>query len=273
MNKVNPTSWIAKQAHKQSYQPEQDLSHPHQLPPYSSSTAAAPSPSPSQQHHLTPKLSAVSASFRSVFHRQPHRERSHSSLNSAFSKGSASSSHHQQPNPNTGSNSGDRFSSNTLHPYAAMVAAPLPVVSSRDSTEDEEECPVCLEPLSFSFRLPGEKPHIVPECGHALHEVRFVFLTTFCFPASFYSSRRGLVATLICICFIALIIPSRCDRLLLGRSRELLAICFPTLIANASLSAPRPGYRLSLLEHRISPPLAYISITPFDQSSGKMGRQ
>jgi hypothetical protein len=31
---------------------------------------------------------------------------------------------------------------------------------------------VCLEPLSFSFRLPGEKPHIVPECGHALHEVR-----------------------------------------------------------------------------------------------------
>jgi hypothetical protein len=37
--------------------------------------------------------------------------------------------------------------------------------------DDEGECPVCLEPLSFSFRLPGEKPHIVPECGHALHEV------------------------------------------------------------------------------------------------------
>ncbi|KAJ3527034.1 hypothetical protein NM688_g8182 [Phlebia brevispora] len=53
-----------------------------------------------------------------------------------------------------------------------MVAAPLPVVSSRDSSEEEDECPVCLEPLSFSFRLPGEKPHIVPECGHALHEPR-----------------------------------------------------------------------------------------------------
>jgi hypothetical protein len=52
-----------------------------------------------------------------------------------------------------------------------MVHAPLPVVSSHDSSEEEEECPVCLEPLSFSFRLPGEKPHIVPECGHALHEV------------------------------------------------------------------------------------------------------
>ncbi|KAH9976231.1 Pleckstrin homology domain-containing protein [Lactifluus volemus] len=47
-----------------------------------------------------------------------------------------------------------------------MVHAPLPVVSRR-------ECPVCLEPLSFSFRLPGEKPHIVPECGHALHEACF----------------------------------------------------------------------------------------------------
>ncbi|TDL23904.1 hypothetical protein BD410DRAFT_814169 [Rickenella mellea] len=54
-----------------------------------------------------------------------------------------------------------------------MVSAPLPVVSSRDHADDEEECPVCLEPLSFSFRLPGEKPHIVPECGHALHEACF----------------------------------------------------------------------------------------------------
>ena len=52
-----------------------------------------------------------------------------------------------------------------------MVAAPLPVVSSHDASDEEEECPVCLEPLSSSFRLPGEKPHIVPECGHALHEV------------------------------------------------------------------------------------------------------
>ncbi|KAI0002142.1 Pleckstrin homology domain-containing protein [Russula compacta] len=54
-----------------------------------------------------------------------------------------------------------------------MVHAPLPVVSSHSSSEEEEECPVCLEPLSFSFRLPGEKPHIVPECGHALHEACF----------------------------------------------------------------------------------------------------
>ncbi|KAF9266969.1 hypothetical protein L218DRAFT_996498 [Marasmius fiardii PR-910] len=59
------------------------------------------------------------------------------------------------------------------HPYAIMHIAPLPVVSNKDHVEEEEDCPVCLEPLSFSFRLPGEKPHIVPECGHALHEACF----------------------------------------------------------------------------------------------------
>ena len=56
------------------------------------------------------------------------------------------------------------------HPYGSMGPSPVPVVSTPDAPEDEDECPVCLEPLSFSFRLPGEKPHIVPECGHSLHE-------------------------------------------------------------------------------------------------------
>lgn len=32
--------------------------------------------------------------------------------------------------------------------------------------EDEENCPVCLE--SLAMRLAGEKPHIVPICGHKL---------------------------------------------------------------------------------------------------------
>ena len=57
------------------------------------------------------------------------------------------------------------------HPYSSSYMPPLPVVSNHSGVEDDDECPVCLEPLSFSFRLPGEKPHIVPECGHALHEV------------------------------------------------------------------------------------------------------
>ena len=60
-------------------------------------------------------------------------------------------------------------SSTTIQP-SRMVSTPHQYSSSHDM-DDEGECPVCLEPLSFSFRLPGEKPHIVPECGHALHEV------------------------------------------------------------------------------------------------------
>ncbi len=35
----------------------------------------------------------------------------------------------------------------------------------------EVDCPVCLEPLSH--RLSGEKPHVVPVCGHALHNACF----------------------------------------------------------------------------------------------------
>ncbi|KAF7356586.1 hypothetical protein MVEN_00992400 [Mycena venus] len=70
----------------------------------------------------------------------------------------------------TTTNASDR---SNAHPYSVMHVAPLPVVSNQENPEDEEECPVCLEPLSFSFRLPGEKPHIVPECGHALHEACF----------------------------------------------------------------------------------------------------
>ncbi|WWC64019.1 uncharacterized protein I303_106625 [Kwoniella dejecticola CBS 10117] len=48
------------------------------------------------------------------------------------------------------------------------------LVSTEDDRDDEETCPVCVESLSFTYRLPGEKPHIVPGCGHALHEECFV---------------------------------------------------------------------------------------------------
>jgi hypothetical protein len=63
----------------------------------------------------------------------------------------------------------------TPRPYSFNDTPNMPIVSSRDTADEEAECPVCLEPLSFSFRLPGEKPHIVPECGHALHEVDYFF--------------------------------------------------------------------------------------------------
>jgi hypothetical protein len=90
--------------------------------------------------------------FHSVFHRK--QPRSDDPGNSSVHSSNSSSFSDNGPLPLS---------------YPAMVP-PLPVVSNKE-VHEEEDCPVCLEPLSFSFRLPGEKPHIVPECGHALHEV------------------------------------------------------------------------------------------------------
>jgi hypothetical protein len=82
----------------------------------------------------------------------------------------------------TGHSTQSTASNNTIKPpnhlqsskssFHSGSHASTPPMSSHDLDPDEAECPVCLEPLSFSFRLPGEKPHVVPECGHALHEVR-----------------------------------------------------------------------------------------------------
>ena len=41
--------------------------------------------------------------------------------------------------------------------------------SIRDNEEEEELCPVCL--CELSLRLKGEKPHVVPVCGHRLREL------------------------------------------------------------------------------------------------------
>ena len=63
--------------------------------------------------------------------------------------------------------------------YKASQSPTMPhqvnFVSEEDDRDDEDNCPVCCESLSFTFRLPGEKPHIVPECGHSLHEVCLFF--------------------------------------------------------------------------------------------------
>lgn len=73
--------------------------------------------------------------------------------------------------------------STSSHPYTASVAlrkASMPNIeqpgrrhgfSAADPLlgggAQEADCPICLE--SLSIRLPGEKPHIVPVCGHKLH--------------------------------------------------------------------------------------------------------
>lgn len=37
--------------------------------------------------------------------------------------------------------------------------------------EQDTTCPICLE--SLSIRLTGEKPHVIPLCGHKLHNECF----------------------------------------------------------------------------------------------------
>ena len=130
-----------------SWQPERSSS--------SSSSLQVPLTPSYTSPRSAPKPPSLGSSIRAAFHR-PQRP---PSVRSAFSTSTSSSDNHQN------------------HPYAQNRMAPIPVVQAHGRPEDEDdECPVCLEPLSFSFRLPGEKPHIVPECGHALHEVRSSFL-------------------------------------------------------------------------------------------------
>ena len=112
-----------------------------------------------------PKVPSLTSSIRSVF--ASHRKSKGPAALGLGSSASASA---------LSLRSGD-FADNSQitsiysHSFALNETQSMPIVSSRDATEEEAECPVCLEPLSFSFRLPGEKPHIVPECGHSLHEV------------------------------------------------------------------------------------------------------
>lgn len=142
---TSSTSWISRN-HRDSPTPS---SNSLQVPTTPTYTAPRSAPKPPGGQGSPFKA------FHTVFRKQNRAP----SIRSAYSASTTSSENQ------------------TSHPYAAMHIAPMPVVSSHDA-DDEEECPVCLEPLSFSFRLPGEKPHIVPECGHALHEVRsFYYLT------------------------------------------------------------------------------------------------
>jgi hypothetical protein len=47
------------------------------------------------------------------------------------------------------------------------------LVSEEDmANADDETCPICVESLNSSYRLPGERAHITPICGHSLHHVR-----------------------------------------------------------------------------------------------------
>ncbi|KAF8074869.1 Pleckstrin homology domain-containing protein [Lyophyllum atratum] len=149
MRSASNSSWISR-SHRDSPTPSDHSNKSHQQP--LTPTYTAPRLAPLPPGAANTSKSTTFKTLQSVF-RKPNRA---PSVHSAYSTSTAASSENH-----------------TSHPYSAMHVAPLPVVSASQSVDDEAECPVCLEPLSFSFRLPGEKPHIVPECGHALHEACF----------------------------------------------------------------------------------------------------
>ncbi|KAJ7180680.1 Pleckstrin homology domain-containing protein [Mycena filopes] len=124
--------------------------------------------SDSLSDHRTPLSPAYTSPRRAPV--PPQQQTQGFSLSSVFSRTRAPSLRSVYSTSTTTTTTSDR---SAAHPYSVMHVAPLPVVSNQENPDEEEECPVCLEPLSFSFRLPGEKPHIVPECGHALHEACF----------------------------------------------------------------------------------------------------
>ena len=171
---MTSTSWLSR-SQRDHLPPSFDIAGFNLHHPSSHQVSLSPSYIPSRaapEHPLLNFQKPSSSSFKglqNVFNKRNLLGISHSatSLPSAFQ---ASLSSFQSENT-------------TIHPYASMAPPPLPVVSNHDADE-EDECPVCLEPLSFSFRLPGEKPHIVPECGHALHEVS-IRLRRLCFDRVF----------------------------------------------------------------------------------------
>ncbi|KAJ6591554.1 Pleckstrin homology domain-containing protein [Mycena vulgaris] len=125
---------------------------------------------PTRQRHQSDQAAPLSPAYTSPRQAPRPPQQTGFSLSAVFSRNRAPSLRSVYSTSTTTTTASDR---DHLHPYGTMHVAPLPVVSNQENPEDEEECPVCLEPLSFSFRLPGEKPHIVPECGHALHEACF----------------------------------------------------------------------------------------------------
>lgn len=66
---------------------------------------------------------------------------------------------------------GGQVSNDEKHSYNSDAQYESRSRSNSDGGPEEVTCPVCLELLSF--RLAGEKAHVVPLCGHALHHACF----------------------------------------------------------------------------------------------------
>ncbi|PWN28788.1 hypothetical protein BDZ90DRAFT_131016 [Jaminaea rosea] len=114
------------------------------------------------------------------------------------SSSSPSSSRMRMPNVGPPSAGTGPRSPSPNGPHRSMASLPsassMPLSHSSSSNDlsaasavNDADCPVCLEPLSY--RLAGEKPHVVPNCGHALHNA--CFTAVYGRPDSVLASQNG----------------------------------------------------------------------------------
>ncbi|EST09284.1 Zinc finger, RING-type [Kalmanozyma brasiliensis GHG001] len=112
-----------------------------------------------------------------VVSRQDHSEPFR--FNEAAGQSSIDSNHYRKPSAARASGLTKSFSVAELNEtnntsYSRVFSSDISNIVGGPTTfteMSEVDCPVCLEPLSH--RLAGEKPHVVPVCGHALHNACF----------------------------------------------------------------------------------------------------
>lgn len=138
------------------------------------------------RHHTAPlrqvKRQASQSTFQSFSHTLPSQHVRDGTISSTFSNRSDSSrrpllgaslqsNHPKLLQVRLPQLQPSRSSPNLRAMFKDGQAPAHSVRLAEDSEDEVDLCPVCAESLNSSFKLPGEKPHIVPECGHALHEV------------------------------------------------------------------------------------------------------
>lgn len=119
----------------------------------------------------TQRSSTISSSYSG--HAKPKTPTSHPFASRRASSPNHTADHLDPPSgsiPAVPSNAFPGLNDNFKMP-AAIAPAHQVALASPEDEQGDPDCPVCCESMSFTFRLPGEKPHVVPECGHALHEV------------------------------------------------------------------------------------------------------
>lgn len=130
--------------------------------------------------------------------------------------------------------------------------APVSGVQSVLDVHDEPECPVCLEALSL--RLKGERQHIVPNCGHAMHHDCFSALygdPKLVHAAQERKDRAGLLRKsstpaenddLVCQVCRKHIVLGGCDKMAVSKSAALMGSVLPS--ARTSLSSDASSSRM-----------------------------